>query len=79
MHADSSGSYNNVFNTRVAKKLDFMAKSIEELRNVVNSQANTLRDLLDLNYYMKNQLESVLGPQPSVDLSQINIIRQGAP
>merc|ERR1711871_930050 len=54
-----------------------MAKSIEELKNVVNSQANTLRDLLDLNYCLKTQLDIIVGPQPSVDLTSLNGIRSG--
>jgi hypothetical protein len=75
MHADGFG--NNSFNNRIAKKLDHMAKSVEELRTVVNSQANTMRDLLELNYYLKSQLDAIVGPQSSVDLSQVNGIRNG--
>jgi hypothetical protein len=79
MHTDSvNNNNNNIFNKKIEKKIDHMAKTMEELRNVVGSQSNTIRDLVELNYYLKAQLESLittLGPQSSVDLTQLNGIR----
>ena len=75
MHSDAGSMAfraNSNFNNRLMKKVEHMSKHIDELRTVVNSQSNALRDLIDLNYYLKHQLETLLGPQSSIDLSQLN-------
>ena len=74
MHSDAGSMAfraNSNFNNRLMKKVEHMSKHIDELRTVVNSRSNALRDLIDLNYYLKHQLETLLGPQ-SIDLSQLN-------